>query len=89
LKKTMLDTTIPSQEFDHNPKAARKAASKGLVFITDLGKPTHVLMAIERYRSLVKSKRQQRTLLELMDAMPNAGDFEFDAPRIKLSLSSP
>ncbi|MCF5799974.1 type II toxin-antitoxin system prevent-host-death family antitoxin, partial [Pseudomonas sp. PA-1-5A] len=46
----MTITTISSREFNQDTSGAKKAARKGPVFITDRGKPAHVLLSIEDYQ---------------------------------------
>jgi prevent-host-death family protein len=45
-------TTMSSREFNQDTGRAKKAAARGPVFITDRGKPAHVLLSIEEYRRL-------------------------------------
>ncbi len=45
-------TKISSREFNQDSARAKKAAKKGPVFITDRGKPAHVLLSIEDYLRL-------------------------------------
>jgi len=74
-------TTFSSREFNHDTSKAKKAASRGPVFITDRGRPAHVLLTIKDYRLLTHS---QSSIVELL-AMPVGGDIDFEpAP-----LSSP
>ena len=40
-------TTLSSREFNQHASEAKKAADKGPVFITDRGRPAHVLLRIE------------------------------------------
>ena len=44
--------TLSSREFNQDTSRAKKAASKGPVFITDRGKPAHVLLSIQEYQCL-------------------------------------
>lgn len=46
----MAATTLPSREFNQDMTGAKKAAKNGPVFITDRGRPAHVLLSIETYR---------------------------------------
>ena len=46
-------TKFTSREFNKNISRARKAAAKGPVFITDRGRPAHVLLSIGEYQRLV------------------------------------
>jgi prevent-host-death family protein len=45
----MTVTTLSSREFNQDTSRAKKAALEGPVFITDRGKPAHVLLSIEDY----------------------------------------
>jgi prevent-host-death family protein len=40
-------TTLSSREFNQDTSKAKKAAKSGPVFITDRGRPAHVLLSIE------------------------------------------
>jgi prevent-host-death family protein len=77
-------TTLTSREFNQDASRAKKAANKGPVFITDRGKPAHVLLTVEAYRQLTGSRRKIADIL----AMPGAGDIEFDPPRIDIEIRS-
>jgi len=76
----MTVTTLSSREFNQDTSRAKKAASKGPVFITDRGKPAHVLLSIEEYRRLAGGRRNIADAL----AMPGAEEIEFDPPRVKV-----
>ncbi len=71
-------TTLSSREFNQNASDAKKAASRGPVFITDRGRPAHVLLSIEDYRELAGG---QITLAEAV-AQAGAADVDFDPPRV-------
>lgn len=71
-------TTFTSREFNQDTGRAKKAAEKEPVFITDRGRPSHVLMSIEQYEAL---SSQRKTLGEML-AMENADSIEFEIPRI-------
>ena len=45
----MTITTLTSREFNQDTSRAKKAAARGPVFITDRGRPAHVLLSIEAY----------------------------------------
>lgn len=70
-------TTLSSREFNQHASDAKKAASKGPVFITDRGRPAHVLLSIEDYRKLTGAKQKIADLL----ALPGVEDIEFDVPK--------
>lgn len=46
-------TLLTSREFNQDAGKAKKAALEGPVFITDRGRPSHVLLTIEAYQRLV------------------------------------
>ena len=74
----MAITTLTSREFNQDTSGAKKAAKHGPVFITDRGRPAHVLLSIDEYRKLIGG---QKSLLEAV-AQPDAPDFDFDPPRM-------
>lgn len=45
-------TTLSSREFNQDASRAKRAARNGPVFITDRGRPAHVLLTIEDYQRL-------------------------------------
>ena len=73
----MTITTLSSREFNQHASDAKKAANNGPVFITDRGRPAHVLLSIEDYRKLTGA---QMTLAEGL-AQRDVPDFEFEPPR--------
>jgi len=74
----MTITTVSSREFNQHSSEAKKAASLGPVFITDRGRPAHVLMSFEDYQRLTKQRRNIADAL----AMPGVADIAFDPPRV-------
>jgi PHD/YefM family antitoxin component YafN of YafNO toxin-antitoxin module len=77
-------TTLSSPEFDQDTSGARKAAQQGPVFITDRGRPAHVLLTIEDYRRLTGS---DMSLAEAL-AQPDDVDFDFDPPRVGRGIAA-
>jgi prevent-host-death family protein len=71
-------TTLTSRQFNQDAGAAKKAAKHGPVFITDRGRPAHVLLSIEEYRELTGGTRNIVDLL----AMPVGGELEFEPARL-------
>jgi prevent-host-death family protein len=66
-----------SREFNQDTSGAKKAATRGPVFITDRGRPAHVLLTIEDYLRLTGGH------MSLAEALARPGaDFAFDPPRI-------
>ncbi len=78
----MTITTLSSREFNQDTSRAKKAASEGPVFITDRGKPAHVLLSIEDYQRITGGHRKIADAL----AMPDLADIEFDPPRVNIGL---
>ena len=48
----MAITTLSSREFNQDASKAKRAARAGPVFITDRGRPAHVLLTIEEYQRI-------------------------------------
>ena len=74
----MTITTLSSREFNQAASEAKKAANKGPVFITDRGRPAHVLMSMALYQRLTGSRQKIADLL----AMPGIEDVELEIPRL-------
>jgi len=73
----MTITTISSHEFNRGVSEAKRAANNGPVFITDRGRPAHVLMTIELYQRITGGHQKIADLL----AMPGIAEIDFEAPR--------
>lgn len=73
-------TTMSSRELNQDVGRAKKAALNGPVFITDRGKPAHVLLSIDDYRRLTGKRRN------IVDAlsMPGLSEMDFDPPRVNI-----
>jgi len=78
----MTITTLSSREFNQDTGRAKKATAEGPVFITDRGKPSHVLLSIEDYQRITGGQRKIADAL----AMPGVEDIEFDAPRVNIGI---
>jgi prevent-host-death family protein len=81
----MTITTLSSREFNQKASEAKRAANQGPVFITDRGRPAHVLMSFEDYQRLT---RQRRSIADAL-GMPGLADIEFDAPRVTIEPQVP
>jgi len=77
----MTVTTFSSREFNQDTSRAKKATARGPVFITDRGKPAHVLLSIQDYQQLAGTHRKIADAL----AMPGIADIEFDPPRVTIA----
>lgn len=71
-------TTITSRTFNQDASGAKRAAQNGPVFITDRGKPAHVLLSIEAYRRLTG---QRESIIDLL-ADPEAAEVSFEPGRL-------
>jgi hypothetical protein len=80
-----MPTTLSSREFNQDTGRAKKLAGNGPVFITDRGRPAHVLLTIEDYRKLAGG---ERSIIDML-AMPGQEDIEFDPPRLDGPLHRP
>ena len=77
--------TCTSREFNQDVSAAKKAALDGPVFVTDRGKPAHVLLSIDEYLRLTN---KGASIVELL-SMPAAADIEFEPERLGLTARMP
>ncbi len=68
---------VTSREFNQDVSQAKRAARIEPVFVTDRGRPTHVLMSIETYRRL---SGQSETIVDLL-AMPGLAPVDLEAAR--------
>lgn len=75
----MTITTVSSREFNQDTSKAKKAARRGPVFITDRGRPAHVLLSIEQYEALTGPASNMVDLL----AVPGAETVRFNPPRVR------
>ncbi len=76
----MTVTTVSSREFNQDTSRAKKAARKGPVFITDRGKPAHVLLSIEEYRRLTN---KGRSIVDMLAMPPGTEDVELEIPPMR------
>lgn len=72
----MTITTISSRALSQDAGKAKKAARNGPVFITDRGRPAHVLLTIEEYR------RMQASEPSIADLLASDDDIDFEAPKL-------
>jgi prevent-host-death family protein len=78
-------TTFTSREFNQDTSRAKKAAERGPVFITDRGKPAHVLLSIDEYQRLTQKKKN---ILELLSC-PEADAIDFELPILGNEIYKP
>jgi len=67
---------MSSREFNQDTSGAKKAAEEGPVYITDRGRPAHVLLTYEDYEQLLGTRR----VLDRLAEPPGVEDIEFTAP---------
>ena len=60
-------TTITARDFNQQVSRARQAALEEPVFITERGRPRHVLLSIEAYEALLGGQMSIVDLLHLED----------------------
>lgn len=77
LEVAHMTTTLSSREFNQDTSGAKKAANEGPVFITDRGRPAHVLLCIEDYLKLTGSASSIADML----IMPTDINIEFEPQR--------
>ena len=72
----MTITTLSSRQFNQDTSKAKKAAKGGPVFITDRGRPAHVLLTFDAFRRITGGRAKIADLL----AMPGAEDLDLEIP---------
>lgn len=70
-------TQMSSREFNQDSSRAKKAAERGPVYITDRGRPAHVLLTYEAYEELLGTQR----VLDRLAEPAGIEDIEFTVPR--------
>lgn len=66
---------LTSREFNQDTGGAKKAAENGPVYITDRGRPSHVLLTFADYQRLAGS---EPSLIELLAEPAGVEDIEFE-----------
>jgi len=75
----MTITTLSSRQFNQDASKAKKAAKAGPVFITDRGRPAHVLLTFAEYKKITGGRTKIADLL----AMPGSEGIELDIPLLR------
>jgi len=75
----MTITTLSSRQFNQDASKAKKAAKAGPVFITDRGRPAHVLLTFGEYKKITGGRTKIADLL----AMPGIEDTELEIPQFR------
>ena len=69
--------TMTSREFNQDTSRAKKAAETGPVYITDRGRPAHVLLTFEDYAHLLGDRR----VTDLLGEPLGIADIELEISR--------
>jgi hypothetical protein len=77
-------TTLSSREFNQDTGLAKRATKRGPVFITDRGKPSHVLLAFDDYVRPAGGPN----IVELL-TMPTSDEMELEVPRARALIRKP
>lgn len=81
----MTITTFSSRQFNQDASKAKKAAQAGPVFITDRGRPAHVLLTFDEYKKITGRPTRIADLL----AMSGPDDIELEmAPSRELAQAA-
>jgi prevent-host-death family protein len=75
-----MTATLTSREFNQDTARAKREAASGPVFVTDRGKPTHVLLTVADYERLTGPKM---TVAEAF-YWPGASDIDLPLPERKI-----
>jgi prevent-host-death family protein len=67
-------TRMTSREFNQDTSAAKRAARRGPVYVTDRGRPAHVLLTYEEYEQLIGTRR----VLDVLAEPQGVEDVEFE-----------
>jgi prevent-host-death family protein len=71
-------TKLSSREFNQDTGRAKRAAKRGPVFITDRGRPAHVLMTMEHYQKLIGGGG---SIVDALGQPPGVEDVALEIPR--------
>ncbi|MEI7613715.1 MAG: type II toxin-antitoxin system prevent-host-death family antitoxin [Betaproteobacteria bacterium] len=75
----MTITTLTSRQFNQDASKAKKSAMAGPVFITDRGRPAHVLLTFADYKKITGEHTKIADLL----AMPGIENSKLDIPQLR------
>lgn len=71
-----MPTRITSRQFNQDTSRAKRAAETGPVYITDRGRPAHVLLSIEEYERLLGDG----AVIDLLGEPAGIADVELTVP---------
>ncbi|CUI85249.1 type II toxin-antitoxin system Phd/YefM family antitoxin [Cognatishimia activa] len=73
-------THFTSREFNHSISKAKKDALHGPVFVTDRGKPSHVLLSYTQYQQITS---ENISIVEAL-SMPGLADIDFEPQKSRI-----
>ena len=73
-------TSMSSREFNQDTGRAKNAARHGPVFITDRGRPAHVLLTFEDYQHLAGN---QANIVDLLSVPAEEADITLETTRAR------
>ena len=76
-------TEVSARKFNKDVSAAKRAAARAPVIITDRGRPSHVLLTIADYRRLLADERS------IVDWLSVDDDVDLEPGRLDLELQTP
>lgn len=80
-------TVVSSRDFNRDVSAAKRAASKGPVVVTDRGEPTFVLLSIDDYRRLTGTDSEDSA--EFLDRLQLDEVIDVEFPQMDITLKAP
>jgi hypothetical protein len=69
-----MTTRMTSRDFNQDTARAKKAAEGGPVYITDRGRPAHVLLTFDAYEELIGARR----VIDMLGMPAGIEDVGFD-----------
>lgn len=78
-------STVTSREFNQDVSKIKRISQMGPVFITDRGRPAHVLLTMEHYQKLTETKE---SIIDLL-AMPEAADVDVEFVKLNKKFYRP
>ncbi len=73
-------TTLSSRQFSQDASMAKRAALDGPVYITDRGRPSHVLMTMAYFKKMGAQPAKKTDKIADLLAMPGIDELAFDIP---------
>ena len=72
---------FPARRFNQDTAAAKRAAEDGPVYVTDRGRPSHVLLTFGEYSRLVEARGGPGDLLSVLGSDAEAASVGLDVRR--------